>query len=161
MRLIWIFVIAAALTACGTAAKPTTQPAHTGTTAPKIDYKAQYLTIADPYNKVAAEALPAMETWAYTGPNSLTAFASLADPLIEALQTFDNRMLRSSWPADVTQDVKTHAAAAADVIGILSAATDQNELTIDGWLRSIPTAASRMSTAANIIRSDLGLPPPV
>jgi hypothetical protein len=81
---------------------------------------------------------------------------AISTPLAVANQTFDNAVLRLAWPASMVADV--HALVAADSPEISDL---NNAAATQAWFDQLNRDANGASSAANIVRSDLGLPPPV
>jgi len=106
-------------------------------------------------------AISAFGTKANGWSNSTTSAQAEADaqPLISALQNLQNGLLHDQWPAAAGSDVKAVVQAIAPVIGDLEGLASVNLLNASSWQTTFQRDASSVETAANIVRSDLGLPP--
>lgn len=121
-------------------------------------YQQQYLTIVAPYNAAFdvfhAHLKPYIGTTNYPSENNLGSWCS---PYATALTAFDNVLLRSPWPASAEADVHALVNGDAPELGDLDACGAPNEVT---WFSQLSKDSDAASTAANVLRSDLGLPPP-
>lgn len=162
-----------ALTACGqnsaakatapTTTTPSTATASTSSTpAPTVDYAAQYLRLVAPPNAAAdvlGDTLDALAKRKAGNAAYIPPFTTYA----AALQTWNNVLLRSPWPEKVLPDVKALVGANADEIAavnnLITAATT-NRGDFQGLFNAWGAAGTKGSTAANVVRADLGLPPP-
>jgi hypothetical protein len=142
-----------AATVAGTAPAVSQAPAAAVTTAPAVDYAAQYLRIVGPANTAlaafgkAAQALPAGATAADV--------ARLAAPALADAQTADNKLLRAVWPVSAQADIKALVTADAGLI----AALQDTSASAQDYLTGVSQAGAKAGAAANIVRADLGLPP--
>jgi hypothetical protein len=115
----------------------------------------QYLADVAPYN-AANDAF----SNASKGVTQSSQLEGVVAPLLAALQTFDSLILRQMWPASDRQDVKALVAAGGLVAGDLSSLEAANGLDISTIEANLSRDGNASSSDANILRSDLGLPPP-
>jgi hypothetical protein len=152
---------AAATSSPTTHAPATTAPTSTTkpTPAPTITVKTagqQYVNLVNPVNA----AISAFRTKANGWSNSTTSAQAEADaqPLISALQNLQNGLLHDQWPAAAGTDVKAVVQAIAPVTGDLEGLASVNLLNASSWSTTFQRDEASMGTAANVVRSDLGLP---
>jgi hypothetical protein len=112
----------------------------------------QYLADVAPYN-AANDAF--YNAW--KGVTQASQLEGIVSPFLAASQTFDSLILRQKWPASDRQDVKALVAADEGDLGSLEGANVSDISTIDG---NLSRDANASGSDANILRSDLGLPPP-
>jgi hypothetical protein len=77
-----------------------------------------------------------------------------------AITAADNALLRASWPANVVPDIKSMTVVDAALIADLEQVNNQTALSEGGYMNQLQADESKASAAANIVRADLGLPPP-
>ena len=114
----------------------------------------QYLAAVAPYNA-------ALDTFKKRYRNGFTLsqlHSGITHALADALQQFDSAILRLPWPQQVLPDVRALAAADAVELGDLHNAVNAT----DGptWARQATADIDMANEAANILRADIGLPPP-
>lgn len=149
--------------ACGSSSHPTSAPVTTvpvaiTTTVPKIttttvkptDYKGQYLFLVAPLNAAVAKLV---------GQSG-----SIPDDIIQgvatATATFDTAILRLKWPANAISDIKDLVRATAAFSADVSQSNGQTNLSVAAFRSQLSRDSLADSTAANIVRADLGLPAP-
>jgi hypothetical protein len=128
------------------------------TTAAAIDYKAQYLAIVAPANA-------ALRTWRAAldklgNDPAASDVARVTAPLITAYESTDNALLRAQWPANAEADIKNLVTTDGTLTGDLNAAGGQNVFSAASWESQVASDGGKAGAAANIVRADLGLPPP-
>jgi hypothetical protein len=127
-----------------------TAPASTAPT--KAEFGQRYLELVAPLN--AAIDTLRNRTKGYNDSTPASRIRADAALATAALEHFDNAILRADWPsavkADVRALVRTDAALQSDLEQIADT-DDWTQLTRD---------AEASSSAANVVRADLGLPPP-
>ncbi len=89
-----------------------------------------------------------------TDSTSTKQIAKEAAPVTAALRAFDNAALRANWPPSVRADVRALIRADA---GFRS---DLEQLAYTRDWSGLTRDAEASSAAANVVRADLGLPPP-
>jgi len=170
-RRMWccVAVLGAVLAACGGSTKGTSAPATSSTvvttttvarttTSAPVDYGKTYLALAKPLN-AAGGAFNAAIGKLGSNPTSASV-QTVCTPFADALTTFDSKVLRVNWPASAATDVKALVTADGALVGDLSSAQSQTVLSASSWESALSSDASKSSTAANIVRADLGLGPP-
>lgn len=144
-------IVLLTISLAGCAATSPSHPTASDPTQPRptpVDYARQYLTLIAPVNTAITTwqaQLKAHPSW--TAQQASTAAA----PIVTALSTFDSKVLRVSWPATVRPDVVTLVRDDASMAAALS-----SPLGLIGFT----SAAARTGADANVVRADLGLPPP-
>jgi hypothetical protein len=113
----------------------------------------QYLALATPVNS-AVDTFNVKNN-ALGSHFSVAQIQAISTPLANAYQIFDNAVLRLAWPASLLADL--HAMVAADSPEISDL---QHAATTQAWFDQLARDATASSSAANVVRSDLGLPPP-
>jgi hypothetical protein len=156
--------LAALLAACGgSPSAPATSPTATATTrtptpvpTPNIPALAQqYLALVAPYNsavgtfQIKYNALP--------NSPSMSQLNAICSPMATALQTYIDGVLRLPLPASILPDAHALATMAGTVEADLN---NVGNPTVNAWSTKLLQDFSQASTAANVLRSDLGLPPP-
>jgi hypothetical protein len=140
------------LTLCSTPATTTTAaPATTSESAAAQ----QYLADIAPYNAAVSTAQTALNS-----ATEMSQLPAIIGPAVTAMQNADNLLLRQQWPAGVRQDIKTKVAADGAVIGDLTSLETANASDASSIEANIGRDANASAADANIVRSDLGLPPP-
>ena len=84
----------------------------------------------------------------------------IVTPFANALTTFDSHLLKANWPPAVATDVIGLVTAEGAEIGDLDSAWSQNILSEASWKSALTGDAAKGGTAADIVRADLGPPPP-
>ena len=138
-------LVLAAVAACTSAAHraaPSTVPASTTTTTTTIDYGVQYLAITGP----ATDALTRFEGT----PSPTPADCQSAE---SASETLPDQLLQASWPTKAEPDISALASAWGVVVAdlrllVFNPAADT----------TLGSDASKLSAAARIVKTDLGLP---
>lgn len=158
-----LLVVIILLAACG-ASKAAPAPAApvasvssghdtTTTSTPAVNYGQQYLAIVGPANAAGnAAVIPDNPTGAR--------LAQVFAPVIAAYQKADDALLRAQWPAGAQADIKAMVTADGAVIGDMNAAAGQNALSAASWETQLSSDGAKAKAAANVVRADLGLPPP-
>jgi|SRR5579871_805310 len=147
---------AVASTAPIASSAPTTQA--TTTTVGLQSYAQQYLAIVKPANDAEAAAIKALKAL----PDTATAaqVAAAFAPAAQAFEKCDNALLRAQWPPNVEGDVKAMVTTNGALIGDINALSAQTSLSISAWATTFQSDGAKSSAAANVVRADLGLPPP-
>lgn len=132
-------------------------PASTGTTvlsAPAA--RRHFLAITRPVGT-------ALTTLGATLPTltarTVDAEAQAARPVVGALETLQDRLLSSHWPASAERDVKTLAAAVAPVVSDLGDLATLKPSETGAWLATLQRDDAVLTARGKIVRHDLGLPP--
>ena len=116
-----------------------------------------YLAAVGPYN----EAWDRFEKQAAGWTDSTTAneVQAAADPVVKAARGYQAEVLAlaKSYPP-ATADLKALVNAAGPFIADLASASTLNARNVNSWVRQAARDASNANAAANIVRSDLGLP---
>jgi len=157
------------LAACSGSTKTSNSPATSATvatttmialttTSAKTNYGRIYLGLVAPVN-AATDTFDVAGTKLGNNPTA-AAVQQIATPFAAALTAFDSKVLRVKWPASVASDVKGVVLADGAFIGDLDSASAQNAVTAASWVSAISADGEKASTASNIVRADLGLPPP-
>lgn len=149
-----------ALPAAATTHKTTTtthpkKKAHKSKGIAKSAAGKQFLADIAPYN--AADDTFSAKSKSVTQYSQL---ASLVAPVVASLQSFDAVALRQQWPAGVKQDIKTMVTADGAYEGDLSALGNADAANISSVEASVTKDGNTSAADSNIVRSDLGLPPP-
>lgn len=153
-------LVAAACGGSKSAAPSTTTTPPATTAAAKPDFHAlgqQYLKIIAPAN-TQIEAFN-KKTNTYTENTTAEQVAKDAEPLAAAVDKASTDLLHVDWPASIQPDVKAMVTAYGVLAGDLRSVGSQNILSIANWATQLGQDAGRARAAANIVRSDLGLPP--
>lgn len=146
-------VIAFLLAACGGSpgsASPT----------PAEDLKSEYLAIIAPINAASNAMFDALDAPQATPASARPSAQGYLDALVKAngqLLTFESHVPPSTKP-DVANLRQTLAVYERDV-QLVIAATDTSEL--NSALQQFLSDGQKFGSAAQLVRSDLGLPPPV
>ena len=161
----WGVVVACALAlaACGgspSGSAASHPPGSSTTTSAPITVKAA----AQEYTSDVAPALRAMsafQTAASAWGNQTTQAQMVADarPLIDALQTVDQKLTDGTWPQVAQQDIHTLVSDVAPLVGDLQGLSTLNLLDVSTWESQLQRDASIEHTQADVVRHDLGLPP--
>jgi hypothetical protein len=120
-----------------------------------VNYKKQYLALVAPANKLVDKLVAEWD--AKPTPSNAAALKD-AGPYIAATETFDNRALRDLWPTGVRGDIKALVVADGQVIAAIEALGSVTVLDSGSVRQQLMSAFTAEGTAANIVRSDLGLP---
>ena len=80
-------------------------------------------------------------------------------PVASCMRKEINSLLRTPWDPVTRQDVKALVTAAGAEAQDFDSLAQQNALTFNDWDAQLQRDATQAGTAANIVRSDLGLPP--
>jgi hypothetical protein len=134
---------------------PVTTTMPTRATSTESSAAQQYLADVAPFN-----AAVNTYTASFNSSTQYSQLPALVTPLVTALQTFDSLVLRQQWPASVKQDIKTMVAADGVYQGDLQSLESANALNISTIDASVSRDANASTEDSNIVRSDLGLPPP-
>jgi hypothetical protein len=143
----------------GSAATTTaSSPSTTASTMTKAQAAQAYLSAVGPANA----ALKQFEKKAGGWNDSTTAseVQAAADPVVKAARQYQQGVIalaRSYPPA--AADLKALVTADAPFVADLSTASTLNALNASSWVQQLARDANNATTAANIVRSDLGLPP--
>jgi hypothetical protein len=164
-RLLAALALAATFVVAGCGGSNSSAPVSTRTvsapaTTAKPDLHAlgqQYLTIIGPSNAEVDKFNKKVDT--YTDNTTAEQIARDAEPLAASLDKASNELLQVDWPAPVKQDVKAMVTAYGALSGDLRSVGDQNIFSIANWSTQVAQDAGRAKAAANIVRSDLDLPP--
>jgi hypothetical protein len=171
------------LTACGSSGSPSTATsASTTTTPPSTSASSatttttaattttvsvaalgrQYPAIIDPANVALTTFVQQDDALGVGNSGSAppSEQAKLAAPLIAALQTAENMLLRVDWPANVATDVRSLTTEIGAVVGDLDLVSGLTALDFSSWEQTLSSDGGKLSAAANAVRADLGLPPP-
>jgi hypothetical protein len=142
--------------AVGTAtAGATATPATSAPTLSQAALAQQYLALVGPYNA-------ALNTFngklAHTASNaSPSQLQTISTPLANALQQFDSAVLRAPWPPGVLTDVHALTTSDAPQLSDLENAGSPSAVM---WYSQFQRDTTAAAAAANVVRADLGLPPP-
>lgn len=168
-RVVIAFMIAASLSvasACSSSSTPGTSkitqapPATTTSlsTTTKSQAASAYLAAVAPANSAANAFNAEVKTWT----NSTTNAQAEADaqPVIAAFQAVQPKLLAiaASYPPAAV-DLKAEVNAYAPLLGDLTSLGSVNLLNASSWVQQTDSDIAKASAAANIVRSDLGLPP--
>lgn len=163
MRLFLVLLVLV-MASCSSSAHPTTTATSeastttvtTTTAAPvrTVDYKARYLALIAPVNSALAALTKASDA-------SGNVPASAVTKAVTALQTFDSAVLRVEWPGTSTNaDVRELVRSTSGLIADIEQVNDQTAATQATFTAQFSRDVAATSAAVNIVRSDLGLPPP-
>jgi hypothetical protein len=131
----------------------TTHTSAPETTTVPVDYPAKYLALVGPVNT-------AMDALNHVGLAKVVP-SDLLIRIISGISTFDTAMLGVEWPgASTMSDVRTLVNAEVTLSSDLSVVNAQNALTLAAYLRRIVHDEQAVTTAAKVVRVDLGLPEP-
>jgi hypothetical protein len=115
----------------------------------------QYLADIAPANAAANTA--------HNQANGATTVADLAKavaPVIITYNKFDSLLLRQKWPNGVKTDIHTLVVADSAYIGDLNAVSNASALNLSALGATISRDGQITEADSNIVRADLGLPPP-
>jgi hypothetical protein len=115
----------------------------------------QYLADIKPVNAVGDLVNPAVKA-ATTAAGQAKAVA----PWLAIVVKFDSLVLRQQWPTGVKGDIRALVVDDAAVIGDYQALSSASPLNISSLDASLSRDNQADTTASNIVRADLGLPPP-
>ena len=121
-------------------------------------YRLQYLRLVTPMNSALDVLSRKLQKLTTASPTS--DFVTASTPFSKAVQKFDSDILRAEWPTGVTADIHSLATSDGPLVADLNSAWHVNSLTALDWSSSLTSDLTKSSLAANIVRSDLGLPPP-
>ncbi|WP_298342625.1 hypothetical protein [Ferrimicrobium sp.] len=167
-KLLMIGASALVLAACGsTAAKSsatttTTKKTTTPSAAPVAMTEAQaakvYTAAIGPMNSALTALGKQANGWTNSTPTS-TVTAALA-PVNSALTKGENELnaLAVKYPKAATA-LHNLTTAASSMDGVLNSVTSANVFSLSSWVTQLEQAASVTNNDANIVRSELGLPP--
>jgi hypothetical protein len=153
-------------TSCGgrtkAAAPPPTVPA---TTVEPTTTTVSIAALAQQYLAIVAPANTALDTFdrklAALGSSPTGAqIATVATPLITAINVADQQLLRVAWPPNIKTDINSLVTAESALAADLGTAASQNALTASTWESALTADAGKLNAAVSIVRADLGLPPP-
>ena len=118
----------------------------------------QYLADAKPYNVANAKFDAAFAKWENEKNHTMAQTSVFVEPMVAAMSTFDRKALSQRWPAKVESAVRALVLDDATFQGDIESLPAVNVLTWSSWVSSFDKDATIDSTAANFVRSDLGLP---
>jgi hypothetical protein len=131
----------------------TTRASAPETTTVPVDFRAKYLALVGPVNG-------AMDALDRIGLAKVVP-ADLLVRIIRTTSTFDTAILGLDWAgASTRSDVRTLANAEVTLSSDLSVVNAQSALTLAVYLRRIVHDEHAATTAAKVVRADLGLPAP-
>jgi hypothetical protein len=134
-----------------------TNGAATTSTTPELHELAQtFLRIVGPANAAITTFGKKAKRW--TTKTTYGQAVNDAAPLIAALEKTDNALLRVHWPSSIAVDVKALVTGDGAVIGDLKA-LDSLTFRPRVWVKQFPQDVGKLSSAAHLVRADLGLPP--
>jgi hypothetical protein len=151
--------LAVCVAGCGSSSPSSGSTAQAqASTTPTGNYANQYMADVAPANTAFTKFGTAFKAWSNTSGTAAqtTAFVT---PAVAAIQAFNQKVLAQSWPTSDRADVHALVAAAAAMSGDLSGLPSVNILDVSSWATQLTHDASIQSSAANTVRSDLGLPP--
>lgn len=171
-RVAWLVVVLAlgvVIAACGGTSKTASFPSTSSsvvatttestTTSIRVDYAAIYLGLVKPIN-AATDAFSAA-LLNLGNEATATKVQAAATPFADALTVFDSKVLRVAWPAPTAADVKGLVTVDGALIDDLESARDQTSVSAaTSWSATLNGDETKASTASNIVRAGLGLPPP-
>lgn len=136
-----------------TSASASASPSAIKPSPPAINYGAQYLRLVAPYNAANDRYGRALKAAGclHSCLRQTIDRAIATSGIVKANQAFDNSILRAQWPASVVPDIQ--ALVRTDAAWITGLQTNPFDPANDAL-------ASASTTAANIVRADLHLPPP-
>jgi hypothetical protein len=162
--------LAVAVAGCGgstktvTAPAPATQapaatatPSATASAMTKEQAAHAYLTAVAPADAIGKAFFAKAKAWPDSTSGSQA--ASDAKPYVQAITDLRTKLLdlAKAYPAAAT-DLKAMVNANAPVQGDLAGLANVDGLSESSWGQQFATDASKMSSAIDIVRSDLGLP---
>jgi len=118
----------------------------------------QYLALAAPVN--AARLVFATKLTALPSTATDSDVYAVAAPYAVAIATFNSALLRLPFPDSMTADVSALVAANAAQMGNLNGSAVVTVSSISSWAQQLTADFSKVNTAANVVRADLGLPAP-
>jgi hypothetical protein len=154
---------------CGSATKAATSATTLTTSAPDVSRSTAstvlstsaaaqaYLAAVNPVN--ATLTVLANKAGAWTDQTTDAQAESDAQPAIAAMQGLQQKLLDTNWPTSAEQDVKTVVSDTASLSGDLQGLSSLNFLDESSWVSTFERDGTTLTTAANIVRRDLGLPP--
>jgi hypothetical protein len=123
------------------------------------------ITTASAAKQYLADIAPANAA-ATTAHNQAKGAATVADlakavaPVIVSYNKFDSLLLRQRWPSGVKTDIHTLVVADSAYIGDLNAVSNASAVNLSALGATISRDGQITEADSNIVRSDLGLPPP-
>jgi hypothetical protein len=145
----------AAISGATNSPKAATDPV-TATRSP-ADPASTYLAIIEPANAELSRFGAKAKGW--TSQTTGAQAASDAQPAIAAVREAVNELLRVNWPAPTATDIRAQARAFGALTGDLAALVGVTPLSSGSWVNQYAQDAGSASTASDIVRADLGLPP--
>lgn len=118
----------------------------------------QYLADVKPYNVAWDKFGAAFEKWAKHTGGTAAHTGTFANPMVAAISTFDHKVLSQRWPANARSAIQTLVLDDAVLQGDLEGLPALNNLTLSSWAMSYRKDSTIDSAAADVVRSDLGLP---
>lgn len=167
-RLLAVAALAAValLGACGGGDKSTTAspsdattpgPASTSSMLPEATGQT-YLAIVGPANAARDKANAKMKAL----PENPTSdqVADIVEPLIPIFADVENNLLRANWPAKVLPDIKSLVTASGQLRALFGSSRGQSIFSYGSFSTALTKAYGEFGSASQIVRADLGLPPP-
>ena len=113
----------------------------------------QYLADIAPLNAAVAAFKADTNT-------DLSALPGEVAPIVSAAQTFESTILRQQWPSNTKADIKTLATEVGTFESDVSNFGSSSALDISSAEQTMVQADGTFGADSNIVRADLGLPPP-
>jgi hypothetical protein len=92
--------------------------------------------------------------------DDLSAIAGEVAPIVSAAQTFESTILRQQWPSNTRADIKTLATEVGTFESDVSNFGSSSASDISSAEQTMVQADGTFGADSNIVRADLGLPPP-
>jgi len=126
----------------------------TSTTAPTAELAQEYSTAAYDLNTAGSAAA------AVTAPvgESPAEMSDLLSPFDSSLNAFEEALTSIPWPSSMTSDAHALETQVSAFMGVIQSVGDQNAMSAAAFGAQMQSEGDSMSTAANILRQDLGLP---
>lgn len=121
-----------------------------------VNYGAEYLAIVNPINGAASTAKNALG--ALPATTTASAYVAAVAPYLAATQAAVPKLLAVHWPGQAEGDVRTLTADIGALDGDMSAFATMDALNYSTVTGQYNQDASKMLTAAETVRADLGLP---
>ena len=118
----------------------------------KIDYGGQYLALIAP----VGHAIGALRRV----PSNQNVPAAVISSFETAFNNFNSAILRDRWPANAQADIKDLVRADGPLLADVAQINNQTSATTAAFANQLSRDVNAWSVAVNIVRADLGLPPP-
>ena len=149
-------VVGASILGSSAAASAHSASAHSATRPITVKVAAkQYVAIITPVNTALTTLVGVASAW--TDSTTGTAAAASAAPAEAALKTAQLSLTKDRWPDKTKSHVKKVVKDTAKLNAYLSALSAVNTVDFSSWAAQFTRDSSKLSTAVDDVRNDLGL----